>query len=311
MKTPTSGTSVFTPTARTGTGASETFTGAGFPVDSSWIRYRGSLEGTYIEDRLRGANKVLDTTSTGAESSQTQYITGFDSMTGYTLGTNSGVNGSSSTYINWDFRRAPGFFDVVCYTGTGSAGASTSHNLGVTPELIITKVRNYSGEDWIVHYNDGSTITAGYLNSTAAFAGSGSAPSTDLNSFTSTSYTRNTGNRRVNGSYNYVAYLFASLSGISKVGTYSGNGSSVTVTTNFQPRFILVKRTDSTGNWIVSDSARGLVAGNDPYLLLNSTAAEDTDEDWVDISSTSFTVNETSASNANTNSGTYLYLAIA
>jgi hypothetical protein len=109
----------------------------------------------------------------------------------------------------------------------------------------------------------------------------------------------------------YVAYLFASVSGVSKVGSYTGNGSSVTVTTDFQPRFILVKRTDSNGNWIVSDSARGLVSGSDPYLLLNDTAAEDTDEDWVDITSTSFTVNQTTAANANVNTGTYVYLCIA
>lgn len=84
----------------------------------------------------------------------------------------------------------------------------------------------------------------------------------------------------------------------------------MTVTTNFQPRFILVKRTDSTGDWIVSDSARGLVAGNDPYLELNTADAEVTNEDWVDISSTSFTVNQTT-NNANVNTGTYLYLAIS
>jgi hypothetical protein len=306
MKTPTSATSVFTPTARTGTGASATFTGAGFPVDSSWIRFRGSLEGTYIEDRIRGANRVLDTTSTGAQSSQTQYITAFDSMTGYTLGTNSGVNGSSSTYINWDLRRAPGFFDVVCYTGTGSA-TTVSHNLGVVPELMIVKRRSTTN-DWAVYANNDNTDYL-VLNTTAA--------TVDDNTYwndtspTSSVFSVGTNNATNASGSTYVAYLFASVSGVSKVGSYTGNGSSVTVTTNFQPRFILVKRTDSTGDWLVSDSARGLVAGNDPYLLLNSTAAEDTDEDWVDVSSTGFTVNQVTASNANVNTGSYIYLAIA
>ena len=108
----------------------------------------------------------------------------------------------------------------------------------------------------------------------------------------------------------YVAYLFASLAGVSDIGTYTGNGSSVTVTTGFQPRFILVKRTDSTGNWIVGDSARGLVAGDDPFLELNTSDAEVTNEDWVDVSATGFTINETAA-NANVNTGTYIYLAIS
>jgi hypothetical protein len=52
------------------------------------------------------------------------------------------------------------------------------------------------------------------------------------------------------------------------------------------------------------------VAGNDPYLELNTTDAEVTNEDWVDVSSTGFTVNQTT-NNANVNTGTYIYLAIA
>ena len=298
MKTPESATSVFAPVVGSSLNSS-------FVTDFAFIDYKPGGSGTYPFScaRLTG-NTYLKTSATSAELTFASTLYG---------AVQNGIGNSSFTsdFVGWLFQRAPGFMDVVTYAGTGSAGATTSHNLGVSPELIITKVRNFSGEDWIVHYRNGSTITAGSLNSTAAFAASGSAPSTDLTNFTSTSYERNTSNRRVNGSYNYVAYLFASLSGISSIGTYTGNGSSVTVTTNFQPRFILVKRTDSTGDWIVSDSARGLIAGNDPYLLLNSTAAEDTDEDWVDISSTGFTVNQVTASNANVNTGTYIYLAIA
>ena len=76
-------------------------------------------------------------------------------------------------------------------------------------------------------------------------------------------------------------------------------------------RFILIKDTSTTGNWVVFDTTRGIVAGNDPYLLLNSTAAEDTDEDAVDPANSGFIVNETSTSNINTNGVTYIYLAIA
>jgi hypothetical protein len=198
---------------------------------------------------------------------------------------------------------------VVCYTGTGSA-TTVSHNLGVAPELMIVKRRN-SAEDWPVLQTN--IPTQATLNGTfsgdppnSSYFGNG----TSYVAPTSTVFSVGT-NSAVNASGGtYVAYLFASLSGVSKIGTYTGNGSSVTVTTNFQPRFILVKRTDSTGDWIVSDSARGLVAGNDPYLELNTTDAEVTNEDWVDISSTSFTVNQTT-NNANVNTGTYIYLCIA
>jgi len=307
MKTPTSGTSVFTPVIGTSSQSSPEYLAfnAGFPIDLSIIKDKANVGDNYAGTRLTGRQRSLIPNATSIETTDT--INTYDNQRGLGFTQSYDVSG----WISWMFRRAPGFFDVVCYKGTGSAGATTNHNLGVSPELVITRVRDFTGEDWIVTYRDGSSFNAGYLNSTAAFDGVGVGTSTDLSSFTSTTYVRNTSNRRVNSSsYNYVAYLFASLSGVSKVGSYTGNGSSVTVTTDFQPRFILVKRTDSTGDWIVSDSARGLVAGNDPYLRLNSTAVEVTNEDWVDISSTSFTVNQT-ANNANVNTGTYIYLAIA
>jgi hypothetical protein len=118
----------------------------------------------------------------------------------------------------------------------------------------------------------------------------------------------------VNGSGStYVAYLFASCPGVSKIGTYTGNGSSQTINCGFAggARFVLIKRTDSTGNWLVGDSARGIVAGNDPLLYLNSTAAEVTTLDWIDADSSGFIVNQDSTANANVNGASYIYLAIS
>ena len=111
----------------------------------------------------------------------------------------------------------------------------------------------------------------------------------------------------------YVAYLFASCPGVSKVGSYTGNGSSQTINCGFTggARFVLIKRTDSTGAWYVWDSARGIVAGNDPYLLLNSTAAEVATDDSLDTNSTGFIVNQDAATNINVSSASYIFLAIA
>jgi len=114
--------------------------------------------------------------------------------------------------------------------------------------------------------------------------------------------------------YLYVAYLFATCAGVSKVGSYSGNtGVTVTVPCGFTGgvRFVLIKRTDSTGDWYVWDSARGIVAGNDPYLLLNSTAAEVTGTDYVDTYSAGFEVTTTAPAALNATGGTYIFLAIA
>jgi hypothetical protein len=110
-----------------------------------------------------------------------------------------------------------------------------------------------------------------------------------------------------------VAYLFASVTGVSKVGSYTGNGSSQTINCGFTggARFVLIKRTDSTGDWVVFDSARGIVAGNDPYLELNTSDAEVTDKDAVDTDNSGFVVNETTGPNVNTNGATYIYFSVA
>jgi hypothetical protein len=111
----------------------------------------------------------------------------------------------------------------------------------------------------------------------------------------------------------YVAYLFASVTGVSKVGSYTGTGSTQTINCGFTAgsRFVMVKRTDSTGDWYVWDSARGIVSGNDPYLLLNSTAAEVTNTDYIDTANSGFEISSTAPAAINANGGTFVFLAIA
>jgi hypothetical protein len=216
------------------------------------------------------------------------------------------------TYANWAFRRAPSFFDEVCWIGDGINGRSITHNLNVEPELIIAKQRSVSG-DWIVYAkNNGVAQNAqAILNGNKSFGWYGGIfPSP----YASSTTFQVASNSVINGSgTTYVAYLFATCAGVSKVGTYTGNGSSQTINCGFTggARFVLIKRTDSTGDWMVSDSARGIVSGNDPYLELNNTNSEVTGEDWLDTDSTGFVVNEVSGSNANTSSATYIFLAIA
>jgi hypothetical protein len=111
----------------------------------------------------------------------------------------------------------------------------------------------------------------------------------------------------------YVAYLFATCPGVSKVGSYTGTGTTQTINCGFTggARFVLIKRTDDIGDWYVWDSARGIVAGNDPYLLLNSTAAEVTSTDYVDTFAAGFELTATAPAAINASGGSYIFLAIA
>ena len=301
MKTPTTGTSVFAPYVTNTVAASSSGSTSGsalyrsdFVTDFVIQTRKASITDRYAVSRLTG-NQYLLTNSTDAEATS---VVPWDS--------NIAALNFTTDYGQWMFRRAPGFFDVVCYTGTG-ANRTVTHNLGVVPELIIVRSRS-TGKNWGVYA--ASLGNGSFLNLNTTSASGSTTTLWNSTSPTSSVFTVGTALTTNENTTTYIAYLFASLSGVSKIGTYTGNGSSVTVTTDFQPRFILVKRTDSTGDWIVSDSARGLVAGNDPYLELNTTDAEVTNEDWVDITSTSFTVNQTT-NNANVNTATYIYLAIA
>jgi hypothetical protein len=113
--------------------------------------------------------------------------------------------------------------------------------------------------------------------------------------------------------HTYISYLFATVAGVSKVGSYTGTGADLNVDCGFSAgaRFILIKRTDSTGDWYVYDSERGIVAGNDPYFLLNSNAAQVTNTDYIDPLSSGFTVTSSAPAALNASGGTYIFLAIA
>lgn len=311
MKTPTVGTSVFGISARTGTGANATVTG-GQTNDAALIKNRGAAVASLFSSRLTGTGYLV-TSSTAAEVAAGTTIlqaNPWDVMDGVKVGTTSTItNASANTFINYLFRRAPGFFDVVCYTGTG-ANATQTHNLGVVPELVIVKGRS-GATAWQVHSSILANTEYLVLNTTAAKA----TGATRWNSTTPTSSVFSLGTAaEVNtSSATYTAYLFATLAGISKVGSYTGNGTSQTINCSFTAgaRFILIKRTDNTGDWYVWDSTRGIVAGNDPYLSLNTTAAEVATDDSIDTDSTGFIVNQLAATNINVTSATYIFLAIA
>ena len=315
MKKPTSGTEVYSPIARAGTSDVATITGVGFAPDTVLIKPRNNPNASSVDwchnffDRIRGPGRRLSTAFTNAENTSINFITSLD-MDGMTLpsvgynATNGGYN-----YINHFFRRAPGFFDVVCYTGNSTAGRTVPHNLGVAPELMIIKARSVT-EWWYVYQKDVGATQNLQLNETAAAASwsgflNNTAPS-------STDFTLGSGGGVNTSPRTYVAYLFASCPGVSKVGSYTGNGSSQTINCGFSAgaRFVLIKRTDSTGDWCVFDTARGIVSGNDPFLQLNSTDAEVTGEDAVDPVSSGFIVNQTTE-NLNVNAASYIYLAIA
>ena len=301
-KPPTVGTQVYSAIARTGTGAIAAITGVGFAPDLLLTGKRTGAAWGAAHDRLRGVGLLLGPWSTSSETTNSASVTSF-TPDGVGVGADGtgfqSVNGSGITYANWCFKRAPGVFDVVCWTGAGSA-TPIEHGLGVKPELVITKSRN-NASIWYVNIPD--TANTLRLNVNVAWEVA-SARTASSSTFVPIIF---------NSGYTFVAYLFASKAGISKVGSYTGNATTNTINCGFTTgaRFVLIKRTDSTGDWYVWDTVRGIIAGNDPYLLLNSTAAEVTSTDYIDPVSTGFELSSTAPAAINASGGSFIFLAFS
>ena len=305
---PESATEVFAPVFHNDD-TSEINVSGGFTADAFISKLRSGTD-TYMTPRLLGG-QTLRPSSTAGEVGYSNFVA-WDTQEGVNF---TGWWGAVNDGIDWQFKRAPGFFDVVAYTGNGTAGRTVSHNLGVAPEMMWVKSRS-SGDNWYVYHKDlTSAAYALILNQTAA---SLNAP-TLWNSTAPTDSVFTVGSDGgINGSTKpFIAYLFATLPGVSKVGSYTGNstgnasGITQTIDCGFTSgaRFVLIKKTNGTGSWAVFDTERGIVSGNDPYLQLNDTAAESTVTDAIDPHSSGFTL--TSSTLFNSNGDTYIFYAIA
>jgi hypothetical protein len=183
--------------------------------------------------------------------------------------------------------------------------------LAAVPELMIVKNRSITGAWNVYTATTGNTsfleLNTAYQQTTTTDAWNNTSPTSSVFTVGVSSATNGSGN-------NLVAYLFATCAGVSKVGSYTGTGTTKQIDCGFTSgaRFVLIKRINLDNyDWYVWDSARGIIAGNDPYLLLNSTAAEVTNTDYIDTYSAGFEISSTAPAAINASGGTYIFLAIA
>jgi len=295
-----------------------------------WVKTRDNTYSHFLFDTERGTTKAISSNLTNAEFTESKGVTAFNSN-GFNIGGSGGdigFNGSGTDYAYWTFRKAPGFFDVVTYTGNGTAGRTVSHNLGSVPGCILIK-RIDSADGWAVYHKN----TEGYFNydppeNLITFLSNSSAATGGIvywNDTVPTSSVFTLGsNSIVNGSgMSYVAYVFASEEAafgangnesIIKCGSYTGNGTSGSsvnsIDLGFEPQWVMIKKTSSTGNWLMFDTMRGFpaVGSEDEYIYANSNNAA-APHQYGGPTSTGFQVEGTDG-DANGNGATYIYIAI-
>jgi len=311
MAIPTSGTDVFY--VQKSTGADYTAT---FPADLL-ISTRTSSAPNYVFSRLTD-RKYLLTNATDAEADAGSGLSGlFADQTGVNISPNWWGSSTTNT-VGWLWRRAPSYFDVVCYIGNGTSGRTVTHNLGVVPEMMWVFRRSDTANRYVYHagVNNGATNTTISLDTTLSVSDFGNFDFMNGTQPTSSVFSLSHTAANVNNT-TYIAFLFATLAGISKVGTFTGNGSSQNIDCGFSngARFVLVKATSQAGSWLIFDTARGLVSGNDSAMGFDNNLAEAAVTDYIDPHSSGFTINSAhSASdtyNPNSNNVSYIFYAIA
>ena len=216
---------------------------------------------------------------------------------------------NNSDVLGYAWKRANTYFDVRTYHGTGSA-TTVSHSLGAVPEMIWIKQTNGTNA-WQVYHS-------GLGNTKRLRLSTDNQPNTGVNYFnntdpTSTVFSIGSDNGMNDGSGEYIAFLFATVAGVSKVGSFTGNGSSQTIDCGFSNgcKLFILKGTSGNCPWYVFDSHRGIVSGNDKWWTLNTANAQNTTTDYVDPVNSGIIVNHSIADDINVQDNHYIFYAVA
>ena len=304
----------------TGNGGTNNITSLGFQPDLVWIKQRNGTAGHKFYDSTRGATKMIAPHNTDAEITVSTGLTSFDSD-GFTLGSNSGSNGSSNTYVAWCWRANGGTTatnnegatsnTLQANTAAGfsisqfsnSSGATTiGHGLGVAPSMYVIKIASGGGGSWGVYHKSIGATKYIRFNSNAAAA----TASNYFNDTEPTNLVLSVGSTWTGTTI--MCYAWADVEGFQKFGSYTGNGNAdgPFIYTGFRPRLLVLKR-NATDNWFVFDSARDTFNVVGDYLLWDATQAESASS-LIDFTSNGFKLRSSSAS-LNPSGGEIFYMA--
>jgi len=322
-----------------GNGSTQGITGVGFQPDWVWLKNRDTDDSSALTDSVRGVTKELNSDiDSGAESTNADGLTAFGAD-GFSLGDDVIYNTNSEKYVAWNWKAGTAFsndasatsvgsidsagsvntdvgFSIIGYTGisinsAGSAG-TVAHGLGVAPELIFFKSRSTTNS-WVTYATAIGAENYLYLNRNNASA--------DFDNFQDTATTSTvfslSAHKEANGGDagsdgTMIAYCFASVEGYSKIGKYTGNGSTdgPFVYTGFRPAFVMTKETSATSAWVLRDNIRSPSNVMAEVLFASRSGAEETSGYDTDFLSNGFKLRN-SGGDGNTDGNTFIFMAFA
>ena len=294
----------------TGNGSDDrSISGVGFQPNFLWVKERSATSGHIIVDSIRGATKFIQSHNNTAEDTNADIIQAFESD-GFQIGTHQAINENSETYVAWNWKEdTTAGFDIVTYTGA-SGDQTFAHSLGVAPEWYLVKERG-NVNSWVVNHIGLANQTNAYLLlNTNDAAGTDSwfnstAPSSSV-------VHANDGDSPTNrNGGTYVMYLWRSVKGFSKFGSFTGNANTdgPFVYTGFRPAWVLIKNSSANGeNWNLFDNKRNGFNGSGEALRPNTNEAEY--DRNVDFLANGFKVRDSSGE-VSGNGNTLIYMAFA
>ncbi len=290
--------------------------------DWVWFKNRDVGYSHSLFDSSRGVNKPLSSDLTNVEGSITNGLTRFD-PNGFRVSSSAAINEDSIVCWNWKANggttssntdgditstvqvNQDAGFSIVTDSPTNTTARSIGHGLGVAPQVIIRRARTRV-ESWRVFHSAAGSTGSLKLNDESVYNSS----TTLFTGVTSTTFGVGT-DFSVNGNYNYVSYCFAEKQGFSKFGIYRGNSNAngPFIYTGFKPAWVMVKKTDGTGGWVIMDNKRNTSNVVDKKLAADKANAEST-VSIFDFLSNGFKL-RVSNSPQNQSGKTYLYMAFA
>ena len=295
----------------TGNGTTQNVGGVGFQPDFTWIKNRNnsanSSHAHALFDSVRTSGFRLVSNTTAAQNNYSSYMTGFNSD-GFGVSGNQLNDSASGSYVAWNWKaggtavsntdgsitssvsaNTAAGFSIVKWSGNDLASQTIGHGLSSTPELYIIK-KTSATLGWQVNLSSLVTGTEGYLLLDRDLSMYTTFPNyyTSANSSVLSTNGTSTAERLYNNqSAEYIAYCFHSVAGYQKIGSYIGSGTTSKVVSGlgFTPSFVMIKRTDSSGVWVMLDNKR--VGSYPNSLYANSSAAEDVTQNnsgWYPIS---------------------------
>tara|TARA_R100001509_G_scaffold164584_1_gene142773 strand:+ start:811 stop:1857 length:1047 start_codon:yes stop_codon:yes gene_type:complete len=323
-------TDYFNTVTYTGNGGTQNITGVGFQPDWVWIKHRNGTSNHNLFDAVRGVTKYLESSSTAPDQTGADRLTAFGTD-GFTTGSNGGTNGNNDTYVSWHWKAGTGQgssntdgsinttytsvnttagFSISKFTGTGSA-ATVGHGLGAVPKMYMVKNISTNSLQWRVYHTSLGATKHLALDASQA-VGTASSIFNDTEP-TSTVFSIGTDNGSNKSGDSHVAYCFAEKKGYSKFGSFTGNNNAdgPFVYTGFKPAFVIIKKTDSTGYWVIQDNKRTSTSGtnpNDKWIYPNASDAEyDASSYPMDLLSNGFKIRHNG--NYQNTANNYIYLA--